>query len=78
MGQEYIVSDVFPLLHHIGGHIMIGSPTIHDAKTDHSVQRPDLSIHKGLLSPLQLVVYNSRGDTWRWKAYFTSQQTFIK
>lgn len=38
---------------------MTGSPTIHDAKTDHSVKRPDLSIHKGPLSPSQLVVYNS-------------------
>lgn len=38
---------------------MIGSLTIHDAKNDHSVKRPDRSIHKGPLSPSQLVVYNS-------------------
>lgn len=38
---------------------MIGSPTIHDAETDHFVKLPDLSIHKRTLSPLQLVVYNS-------------------
>lgn len=57
---------------------MIGSPTIHDAETDHFVKLPDLSIHKRTLSPLQLVVYNSWGDTWRWKEYFTSQTNFYQ